>query len=315
MTRILSKLALSFFVLVLFFSCAAPTLPSAPPSPEPVTVTLPDTTTPAAPGPVFTENPALPKAIRDYYRAAYGLSGAALKAKLHEIVMAGHSSGTYAGLWTMYQTTDVAPNGKVWDMYSSTSSDGSTASYWFTFVTDQDKGSGSAEGLVYNREHTWPNSTFGATANVAAFADGHHVTPTDKEVNNKRSNYAYGEVGTPTWTSQNGSKLGPPRAGLGYTGSQASVFEVIDAYKGDIARMHFYMALRYYGDTLFADCDWAAAGARLKPWYDAMLKAWAEKDPVSPKEVARNQAVETYQGNRNPFIDYPELAGLLDLEN
>lgn len=266
----------------------------------------------AAPPPsgTFTENTALPLAVRDYYRSAYGLSGAALKTALKNIVTSTHTIKNYTGLWTMYQSTDVAPNGKVWDMYSSTSSDGTTAAYWFTFVVDQDTGTGSVEGEYYNREHTWPNSTFGGTANAAAYADGHSITPTDKIVNSRRSNYAYGEVGTATWTSLNGSKLGSARVGLGFTGT---VFEPISFYKGDHARMHFYQAIRYYGDTRFLACDWANAGAKLKTWYDAMLRSWASADPVSTKERARNDAVQAWQGNRNPFIDYPELIGLLSL--
>lgn len=221
---------------------------------------------------VFTENLSLPLAVRDYYRSAYGLSGAELKAALRDIVTSTHTVKTYTGLWTMYQTTDVAPNGSVWDMYSSTSSDGSSAAYWFTFVEDQDPGSGTTEGLFYNREHSWPNNTFGAESNAAAYADGHSIVPTDKIVNNYRSNYAYGEVGTATWTSMNGSRLGAARVGLGFSGT---VFEPIAFYKGDFARMHFYQAIRYYEDPLFASCDWANPGAKLKAWYDDMLRAWA----------------------------------------
>jgi len=260
---------------------------------------------------VFTEDMGLPQAIRDYYRSAYGLSGTALKAKLQGIITSTHTPKTYAGLWTMYNTTDVAPNGKVWDIYSSTSADGSTAAYWFTLGTDQ-AGTYSAEGQVYNREHSWPKVTFGGSTSSVPGTDGHHAIPTDGYVNNKRSDYSYGEVGTASWTSQNGSKLGSARSGLGFTGT---VFEVIDAYKGDIARMHFYMSLRYYNNSLFASCDWANAGAKLKPWYATMLKSWAAKDPVSAKEIARNSAVQAYQGNRNPFIDYPELINLIDLTN
>lgn len=273
-------------------------------------VTLYAKWTASSSGGTFTENLSLPVAVRDYYRSAYGLSGSALKTALKNIVTSTHTIKTYTGLWTMYQSTDVAPNGKVWDMYSSTSSDGTSAAYWFTFVVDQDTGSGSVEGEYYNREHTWPNSTFGGTANAAAYADGHSLTPTDKIVNNRRSNYSYGEVGTATWTSLNGSKLGSARTGLGYTGT---VFEPISFYKGDHARMHFYQALRYYGDSKFLSCAWAASGAKLLPWYDAMLRSWASADPVSAKEIARNNAVQAWQGNRNPFIDYPELIGLLSL--
>lgn len=267
---------------------------------------------PDPPATTFTENLSLPLAVRDYYRSAYGLSGAALKAELREILTATHSAASYDALWTMYLTTDAAPNGKVWDMYSSTSSDASTAAYWFTFGTHQDSGlGGGSEGQYFNREHTWPKSTFGSQASVA-YSDGHHLVPTDKYVNNQRSNYSYGEVGATFTGYQNGSRLGAARAGLGYSGT---VFEPIDIYKGDFARMHFYMALRYYGEASFTACDWANAGAKLKTWYDDMLRAWAQADPVSAKETARNTAVQAHQGNRNPFIDYPELIDLLDLEN
>ncbi len=262
---------------------------------------------------VFTENMSLPLAVRDYYRSAYGLSGAELKAELRTILSSTHAVKTYTGLWTMYQTTDVAPNGSVWDMYSSTSADGTTAAYWFTFVEDQDTGSGGGtEGEFFNREHTWPNSTFSGESNAAAYADGHSITPTDKNVNNTRSDYSYGEVGTTSWTSLNGSKLGIARSGLGFSGT---VFEPLSFYKGDFARMHFYQAVRYYGDTKFLACDWANPGAKLKTWYDDMLRVWAAADPVSVKETARNGAVAAWQGNRNPFIDYPELVDLVDFEN
>jgi endonuclease I len=262
----------------------------------------------------FRENASLSQAVRDYYRKAYGLSGAALKAKLHEILATTQSAGAYANLWTMYKSTDATPSGKVWDMYSSTSQDGSAAAYWFDFDANRDKGSGGgSEGQFYNREHSWPQSTFnGSSSGDAAYTDGHHIVPTDKYVNNQRGDLPYGEVGTATKTFRNGSKLGPAEGGLGYSGT---VFEIADIYKGDIARMHFYMALRYYGDANFEACAWAGAGAKLLPWYDAMLKEWSAADPVSAKETARNEAVEAYQGDRNPFIDYPELVGLLDLEN
>jgi len=267
----------------------------------------------------FTEDTSnrLSMAIRDYYRAAYGLSGAVLKAKLQQIITTGHTPGTYTGLWTMFQTTDAIPSGahagQVWDMYSSTSADGSTAAYWFTFGTNQDSGSGTTEGQYYNREHTWPNSTFGGASNTTPYADGHSLTPTDKIVNNLRSNYSYGEVvdgaAENTYT-QNLSCLGTARPGLGYGGT---VFEPIDIYKGDHARMHFYQSLRYYGNSTFLTCAWAAPGAKLLPWYDTMLRTWAANDPVSAKEIARNNAVQAYQHNRNPFIDYPILIELLDL--
>ncbi|MBN1519744.1 MAG: endonuclease [Spirochaetales bacterium] len=261
------------------------------------------------PSGTFTENLSLPQAVRDYYRPAYGLSGAELKSAIQGIITNSHDPGTYTGLWTMFASSDVAPNGKVWDMYSNTSADGSTAAYWFTLVEDQ-AGNYSTEGDVYNREHSWPKSTFGDAE--PGYSDGHHICATDGYVNGRRSNYAYGEVDSASWTSQNGSLLGLARSGLGYTGT---VFEPIDAYKGDLARMHFYMAVRYYGSSDFLDCAWSKPGAKLKTWYDDMLRAWAAADPVSDKERVRNNAVQAHQDNRNPFIDYPELLDLLDLEN
>lgn len=304
--------------LALAAASCAPYVPADPGQETPAGDTetdSPGTNEPASGS--FTEDASLSTSVRAYYGEAYGLSGSELKAKLQEIVTTTHDSGTYAGLWTMYGTTDVLSHDGstcIWDIYSSTSEDGSSASYWLIYSTDQASGSTpSTEGVCYNREHSWPQNTFnGEDTGDPEYSDGHHIVPTDVVVNNKRSNYAYGEVGTYTWISQNGSMLGSSTSDLGYTGM---VFEPIDCYKGDIARMHFYMALRYYNDTDFEACAWAAAGAKLLPWYDDMLREWAELDPVSAKELARNDAVAAHQGNRNPFIDYPELIDLVDLEH
>jgi len=79
--------------------------------------------------------------------------------------------------------------------------------------------------------------------------------------------------------------------------------------------MFFYMTVRYAGDAAFIACDWANAGAKLKPWYDTMLRRWHTDDPVSQKEKDRNNAIQKFQGNRNPFIDYPVLVQLVDFQN
>ena len=268
------------------------------------------------PGTGFQENMSLPQNVRDYYRSAYGLSGSALKAQLKSIITSGHSGQGYGGLWTMYKTSDVVPAGvanagKLWDMYSNTSVDGSTAAYWYTVGSNQ-CGNYSGERSCYNREHTWPKSNWGGSDSNTPGTDGHHITPTDGYVNGRRGNEAYGEVGTATWTSENGGKLGSARSGLGFSGT---VFEVIDIYKGDHARMHFYTSVRYYGDSLFQSGDWSNSGAKLKPWYNTMLRAWHASDPLHQKEITRNNAVHAWQGNRNPFIDYPELVDLIDFTN
>jgi hypothetical protein len=138
-------------------------------------------------------------------------------------------------------------------------------------------------------------------------SDLFQVYPTDGYVNGKRGNYPFGETNNPTWTSSNGSELGPC-FNTGYTGT---VFEPIDAYKGDLARTYFYMATRYLGE----DGNWAGSpmvdGAEPKEWALAMLLNWHLNDPVSQKEIDRNDSIYILQGNRNPFIDHPEYVGYI----
>jgi len=114
-------------------------------------------------------------------------------------------------------------------------------------------------------------------------------------------------VSSPSWTSQNGSRLGP----CSYPGYSGTVFEPIDAYKGDFARNYFYMATRYLGD----DGGWPGSdmvdGAQLRPWAEEMLIEWHLADPVSDKETDRNDAVFAIQDNRNPYIDHPEFVLLV----
>ena len=233
-----------------------------------------------------------------YYNPAAGKTGTALQQALHDIID-NHTSVSYTSLWTHFKTTDKKPNGKVWDMYSDIP--GGTPPYEFTFVNDQ-CGNYSGESDCYNREHSWPKSWF--NDNLPMNTDMFHLVPTDGYVNGKRSNYPFGEVGTATWTSQNGSKVGNCST-PGYTGV---VFEPRDEYKGDFARNYFYMATRYYNE----DSGWPGSGmvtgSQFKPWAKAMLLIWAQTDPVSQKEIDRNNAIYNIQNNRNPFIDHPEYA-------
>lgn len=100
-------------------------------------------------------------------------------------------------------------------------------------------GNYNTEGDCYNREHIVPQSFFGSSSPMVS--DIHHIPPTDGKVNGMRSNNPFGVVTSPTFTSQNGSKLGKNTT-AGYSGV---VFEPIDAFKGDIARMVFYFVTRY----------------------------------------------------------------------
>jgi endonuclease I len=240
-----------------------------------------------------------------YYDPAAGKTGVALQAALHGIIK-GHTVISYSGLWTAYYTTDDKPNGKVWDMYSDIP-DGSpngNPPYVYTFGTDQ-CGNYSSEGDCYNREHSWPKSWFNDTPPMNS--DIFHIYPTDGKVNGMRDNYPYGTVSSPSWTSQNGSKLGP----CTWPGYSGTVFEPRNEYKGDFARTYFYMSTRYYTE----DAGWAgspaAIGSQLKPWALQLLLHWSNIDPVSQKETDRNNTVYGMQHNRNPFIDHPEYAAMI----
>ena len=244
-----------------------------------------------------------------YYNNAAGKTGDELKIALHDIIK-GHTTISYSNLWNAFWSTDNKGNGVVWDMYSDIP--GGTPPY--TYYHDQDKCDSDGcddENGCYNREHSWPKSWF--NNQTTPECDLHHIFPTDCYVNQKRSNYPFGEVQRVTWTSQNGSKLGTCKSSLGYSGD---VFEPIDEYKGDFARAIMYMSVRYYSE----DSNWGTSGMTdksvIKDWAIAMLLDWNEQDPVSQKEIDRNKVIyNDYQHNRNPFVDHPEYARMIWDEN
>jgi endonuclease I len=245
-----------------------------------------------------------------YYSAAEGKTDASLKTQLSSIISAGYVDKGYDGLYDVYKTSDNLPSGKVWDMYSI-KADG-TAAYFYTH--DSDKcGSYAAEASCYNREHTFCDSWLGAASPQRS--DAHHLIPTDGYVNNRRSSFPHGKVVSASWTSTNGSKLGSSDPSTGYSGT---VFEPIDEFKGDFARMYFYVATRYESKI----AGWAGNGSAgeilagntypaYKTWFYTLLLQWNKQDPVSQKEINRNNAIATFQKNRNPYIDYPELANYI----
>jgi endonuclease I len=236
-----------------------------------------------------------------YYNNATGLTGNDLQLALYNIIK-NHTVISYDNLWNAYQDTDKQPNGKVWDMYSNCN---------FTFVSNQ-CGNYNSECDCYNREHSMPKSWFNDASPMVS--DIFHVVPTDGWVNSHRSNYPFGEVTNATYTSANGSKVG----NCSYTGYSGLSFEPIDEYKGDFARTYFYMACRYaniianwknnaapYSSAFLAGNQYPA----YQNWAISMLMEWHYNDPVSQKEIDRNnQIYYNYQHNRNPFIDHPEYA-------
>ena len=235
-----------------------------------------------------------------YYNPANGLTGAALKEALHHVID-NHTTLSYSALWSAFDETDQHPNGYVWDMYSNVPE--GTPPYTFTFFSEQ-CGNYGGESDCYNREHSFPKSWFNDASPM--YTDLFHLYPTDGYVNGRRGNYPYGETDNPVWTSQNGSKVGNSDF-PGYTGT---VFEPIDAYKGDFARTYFYMATRYH--DIFQNFSSPMLSNTQYPgfteWALQLLLTWHQQDTVSTKEMNRNNAVYAKQGNRNPFIDHPEFA-------
>ncbi len=246
----------------------------------------------------------LAQAPATYYNGTSGLTGAALKTKLSQIITAGAQDKGYDGLFSAYPSTDTDSfyenDGSVLDMYSENPNGADP----YTYRHGQKKcGNYSIEGDCYNREHVIPQSFFGKKAPMVS--DVHHIRPTDGKVNGMRSNYPFGKVNNPSYLSKNGSKTGTS-VSAGYTGT---VFEPIDEFKGDIARMVFYFVTRYETRLSTFSSGGMLGGSTypgLQEWEKDVLMTWAAQDPVSPAEVVRNNASYVFQGNRNPFIDHPE---------
>ncbi|MBQ0153010.1 MAG: endonuclease [Chryseobacterium sp.] len=247
-----------------------------------------------------------------YYNGTAGLSGAQLKTQLKTIITAGHQDMGYGGLWTAYQTTDrdyyYENDGTILDMYSENPT--GTDPYNFTYSSNQCGGSGYVnEGDCYNREHVVPQSLFNEASPMKN--DVHFIRATDGKVNGMRSNYPFGKVNTtPDYTSLNGSKLGNSVSN-GYGGT---VFEPIDEFKGDVARMIFYFVTRYESQlSTFSSGNMLGSTAYpgLQIWELNQLLAWDALDPVSPAEIDRNNKSFLHQGNRNPYIDNPSFVDLV----
>jgi endonuclease I len=238
-----------------------------------------------------------------YYDDADGKTGYELKTALKTIITNGHTDQGYDSLYTLYETSDTDSyyenDNTVLDMYSEKPS--GADDYEYTHNSDT-CGSYSAEGDCYNREHIVPQSVFDSDAPMKN--DGHFVVPADGYVNNKRSNYPFGIVSSADWTSTNGSKVGNNST----TGYSNTVFEPIDEFKGDVARMLFYFATRYEDQVAGWTHDMlnGTSDQVYTDWFLSIIKQWHEDDPVSQREIDRNEAVYDYQGNRNPFIDHPE---------
>ncbi len=234
-----------------------------------------------------------------YYSAADNKKSTALLSALHGCID-GHTTLSYSSLENYYDDTDLTADGYIWDMYSTCK-----------FTINDDGGSQSRICDVWNKEHSVPQSWFGEASPMKS--DLFHVYPTDARVNNFRSNYPYGETSNRSYIDGDSKALGY----LGtsnFSGYSGKVFEPVDQYKGDFARTYFYMVARYLdknfnksenGKVVFT---YSNSTTGLTTYAINLFLKWHRQDPVSQKEIDRNNAVYKHQKNRNPFIDYPYLA-------
>jgi endonuclease I len=240
-----------------------------------------------------------------YYNTATG-NGFALKTQLFDVIKVSTDRG-YSGLYTTYLTSDkdlfYENNGTMLDMYTENPTG---AECEFTYGTGQDDGTlGNNECERYNREHLIPQAVFGGATPM--YSDAHFVVPADKHVNGIRGDLPFGIVNNANWTGTNGSKRGS-NLNAGYSaGYSGTVFEPIDEFKGDIARCLLYFATRYedvVGGYSYEMLNGTSTQVFAQPFLNILL-TWNALDPVSPREIARNNAIGTNarQRNRNPFID------------
>ena len=223
-----------------------------------------------------------------YYDNAEGKTDAELKTALH-LIIKPHTVLEYYASATYFRTTDWHPDGYFWDMYST-----NKRSTW--------------SGM--NREHNLPKSWWSTNPeSTVAYSDLHNLYTSDATANTAKSNFPPGKVGTASYNQGNfkvGSNVFP-----GYGGQ---VFEPANEYKGDFARAYMYMVTCYQDYAT----QWRSLGTssmlqnNTYPVFNTyainLLMQWHRQDPVSEKERVRNDAVYSFQFNRNPFVDFPHLA-------
>ena len=225
-----------------------------------------------------------------YYDSLKGKKGAALKNAVHEIIkdadVLTYGSGS-GHTWEGFYTTDN-DNGYVVDRYSN-----------------EQRRFGSKGAVVsgMNIEHSFPKSWWGGDKNQA-YQDLYNLMPSDSKANSSKSNYGMGEVANATYDN------GCIKVGSSSQNSKVKMWQPSKEWEGDFSRGYMYMA------TAYQNLTWTGEGLNsleqgdyptLKQWAYTLYIKWAKEDPVSAKEVARNNEVYKIQGNRNPFIDFPNL--------
>jgi endonuclease I len=233
------------------------------------------------PAPDPTE-PTVP--VEDYYRTAAKKTGNSLKTELHNIID-HHTELSYSAVWEALKKTDEDP---------------ANANNVILLYTGRSQAKSTNGGGVddWNREHVWAKSHGDFGTAMGPGTDLHHLRPTDVSVNSTRGNLDFDNGGT-----EHSEALG------NYFDSDS--WEPRDEVKGDVARMLFYMAVRYEGDVSDEpDLELNnTVNNGTAPYHGklSVLLQWNTQDPVDDRERRRNDIIYSdYQHNRNPFIDHPE---------
>ena len=222
-----------------------------------------------------------------YYAPAIGKTGPALRTSLHDIVD-GNTKLSYDAVWTALKDTDQDPGNtnNVIELYTGRS------------IAKSNSGGNAGQ---WNREHVFAQSRGGFTTSAGPGTDLHHLRAEDVTVNGTRGNKDFDNGGTAV-------------SGCTDCWTDGDSFEPRDAVKGDVARMLFYMAVRYEGDDGFTDLELSTVSGSAVPRIGDLdiLLAWNAADPVDAFEMRRNDRIHSqWQGNRNPFIDHPEWAAAI----
>jgi endonuclease I len=220
----------------------------------------------------------------NYYAAASGKTGAALETALHQIISTGVAKITYDQVWDALKVTDQDPNNP------------NNVILLYTGVSESKNANGGDVG-DWNREHVWAKSHGDFGTATGPGTDIHHLRPADVTVNGERGNKDFDAGGSPVGDAPGNF-------------TDADSWEPSNAVKGDIARMIFYMSVRYDGGDGFPDLEvnnTVNNGSAPNIGKLSALKQWNTQDPPDTFEQHRNQVIyDVYQHNRNPFIDHPE---------
>lgn len=248
-----------------------------PPKPDPDPDPEPDPDPDPEPDPDPDPSVEDTSVLTGYYQNANSLTGTVLEKTLRSIISNTKHTTTYDELKRYLCYADADPNNSN-NMILFYSRASVPAKY---------------DSSLWNREHVWPKSKGNYFGNSLAGADIHHIRPTIIDLNSKRGSLKLGNI--------SGSKTELYYLGKGtgcYTGG--GYFEPSDEIKGDVARIIFYVSLRYgYSITSSGVADLGD------------LLEWNAMDPVSVEEKIRNEYAYSIQGNRNPFIDHSFLADFI----